>query len=309
MTRRVPDPAGSFAWIRDDDRGATIAAGQEPPAPCSIEPPLAEALAGTTPAEVIVKVAGRPPMRLTVAPVPACPGLAVGVRAEAAAAPSGKAVEHLVNQIAHDLRNHAFGIGLRAELGQRRADPEGDLHMQFTAVLRQVDALKAYVDRLLLFGREPVLRPADLDAVAFLNDAIGRFRGGLDPAVAAPAITMVGAGTPVPVRWDGAVVAAAVNELLDNAARSAQPAPAIEVSVTDRDAIVSISVCDRGPGASAAALANLEQPMAVRRAGGAGLGLAIARKMAEAHGGRLAVETGPAGTTVTIELPREVGAG
>jgi signal transduction histidine kinase len=306
MARKAPDPVGPIVWIRHDDLGATFTAGDETPTPCAVEPHLGEALAGATPVEVTVTTAVGAPVRLAVAPVPGCPGLAVGVRAGAGLAAG---VEHLVNQIAHDLRNHAFGIGLRAELGQRRAEPGGDLHAQFTAVLRQVDALKGYVDRLLLFGRTPVLRPADLDAVQLLNGAAGRFRNGLDPAGAPPAITVVAPASPVRVRWDAAVVSAAVNELLDNAARSARPAPPIEISLAELGAVVRIGVSDRGLGVPAAALANLAQPMAVRRAGGAGLGLAIARKMAEAHGGRLTVEAQAAGTTASIELPREVDAG
>ncbi|MFZ5784977.1 MAG: sensor histidine kinase [Acidobacteriota bacterium] len=238
--------------------------------------------------------------------MPSCPGLAVGVDAGAA---HGGTVEHLVNQIAHDLRNHAFGIGLRAELGQRRAEPGGDLHAQFATVLRQVDALKAYLDRLLLFGRTPALRPTELDAVAFLSDTVERFRGGFDPAGATPAVSIVTATPSVRVRWDAGVVSAAVTELLDNAARSAQPPPPIELSLTESGGTVRIGVVDRGPGVPSAALANLDRPMAVRRAGRAGLGLAIARKLAEAHGGRLCIETGPEGTTAAVVLPREAEAG
>jgi signal transduction histidine kinase len=45
--------------------------------------------------------------------------------------------------------------------------------------------------------------------------------------------------------------------------------------------------------------------MAVRRAGGAGLGLAITRKIAEAHGGRLELASTGAGTTARLVLPRQ----
>jgi signal transduction histidine kinase len=45
--------------------------------------------------------------------------------------------------------------------------------------------------------------------------------------------------------------------------------------------------------------------MAVRRTGSAGLGLAIARKMAEALGGRLEIESAAAGATARLVLPWE----
>ena len=68
----------------------------------------------------------------------------------------------------------------------------------------------------------------------------------------------------------------------------------------------ALEVRDSGGGIPAEVLAKLAQPMAVRRPEGAGLGLAIARKIAEAHGGRLEIESGPQGTTARVVLPWEV---
>ena len=70
-----------------------------------------------------------------------------------------------------------------------------------------------------------------------------------------------------------------------------------------------VEVVDRGAGIPAEKLALLGSPMRVRRHGGAGLGLAISRKIVAAHGGTLELSTGPEGTTVRLELPREVPAG
>ncbi len=66
-----------------------------------------------------------------------------------------------------------------------------------------------------------------------------------------------------------------------------------------------LRLADDGPGLPERARANLFQPFAgSARRGGAGLGLAIARELAQGHGGDLVlIETGPAGTVFDLRLP------
>jgi signal transduction histidine kinase len=66
-----------------------------------------------------------------------------------------------------------------------------------------------------------------------------------------------------------------------------------------------LSLVDDGPGLPARARAHLFQPFAgSTREGGAGLGLAIARELAQAHGGDLVLaSTGPEGTVFDLILP------
>jgi len=74
---------------------------------------------------------------------------------------------------------------------------------------------------------------------------------------------------------------------------------------------VAITVDDDGPGIPARIRERLFQPFAGSgRAGGAGLGLAISRELAQAHGGDVTlVETGPDGSTFELTLPQPKGAG
>ena len=67
-------------------------------------------------------------------------------------------------------------------------------------------------------------------------------------------------------------------------------------------------MADRGAGIAPENVKLLALPMRVRRHGGLGLGLAVARKVAAAHGGALELTTGAGGTTVHLSLPREVPA-
>jgi len=240
--------------------------------------------------------------------VPGVAGLAVAFDTGGRDRAIAPLVETIVNQVAHDVRNFAFTIGLQAELGDRRAEASPDLRGHFASVLRQVDVLKGYLDRLLLYGRPVTLRPSVVDAGALVRQQVQALQFGWRPemplAISVDIRAAVGE-----VTWDSRCVAHALTALLDNAARSAEPPPPVTVTVSRTGATVTIEVADGGAGIPADKLDAVWSPMRVRRHGGLGLGLAIARKMIAAHGGTLNLESGPGGTTARVRLPAEVAAG
>jgi signal transduction histidine kinase len=219
------------------------------------------------------------------------------------------AIEAMLNQVAHDVRNHAFTIALQAELGERAAQAQPEARARFVAVLRQVDHLKAYLEKLLLFGRPVALRPAEVDVGDLVRAQVHSLQHAWNPG-GPPLAIHVDVGDAVGVtRWDARYLGAALLALLDNAARSADPPPPITVAVARAGGIVTIEVADRGTGIPDDKLTELWIPMKVRRHGGTGLGLATARKLVAAHGGSMELETSAAGTVVRLRLPAEVGAG
>jgi signal transduction histidine kinase len=246
---------------------------------------------------------------LWVVPVEGWQALAVVQVREEGDRELARSLENLVNQIAHDVRNHAFTIGLQTEMGLRRATQSPDLKNHLEAVLRQIEALKVYLEKLLLFGRPASLATLGIDPVAFVREQVQRFQFGWDASAPPVAISVEASGEAGTVHWDGRAVSAAITALLDNAARCDARDPSITIRVSCDRKRVDVAVVDEGPGIPPEAVARLFVPMSVRRPGGAGLGLSIARKMAEAHGGVLTLDTGPGGTTATLRLPREVPAG
>ncbi len=214
-------------------------------------------------------------------------------------------LEALVNQIAHDVRNHAFTIGLQAEMGVRRTASAPEVKAHFEAVLRQVDSLNRYVEQLLLYGRPASLTPVSVDLASIVRDQVQRQQS-LWNAEDSPLDIQVDASGPACVGcWDARALGHAVLAILDNAARSARPAPPVRVNVRCDSHCAVVEIRDTGGGIAPETLAKLAVPMAVRRPGAAGLGLAIARKMLEAHGGRLEIESDATGTTVRLTLPRQ----
>lgn len=216
------------------------------------------------------------------------------------------ALENLVNQIAHDVRNHAFTMGLQAEMGQRRTGAAPEVKAHFDAIVRQVDALSRYLDQLLLYGRPVAVAPVPVEPAALVRAQVDLLRGHIGSAALDIRVEADPAGRKA--TWDARAFGCALRALLDNAVESATPPPPVAVVVRDAGGHAEVEVRDAGPGIEPEVLARLGVPMAVRRAGGAGLGLAIARKMVEALGGRLEIESAATGVTARLVLPWEAPA-
>jgi signal transduction histidine kinase len=98
-----------------------------------------------------------------------------------------------------------------------------------------------------------------------------------------------------------------VSNLLDNAVRHAARAGEVCATVQQTPSTITIRVVDDGLGVPADARERIFQRFArlSQEYAGAGLGLPIARWIAEAHGGSLVLEsTGPRGSTFTVTIPR-----
>ncbi len=114
-----------------------------------------------------------------------------------------------------------------------------------------------------------------------------------------------------PFRGDERLLRQMLMNLLDNAVRHSSPGGHVETGLAVRNGAVEITVTDHGPGVPPEDRARIFERFvrldaARGRPGGAGLGLPIARCIAEAHGGTLAlVESGSPGSTFLVRLPLE----
>jgi signal transduction histidine kinase len=116
-----------------------------------------------------------------------------------------------------------------------------------------------------------------------------------------------------PVRADPVRIGQVVRNLLENAIKYSPAGSAIDVGTSRRRGLVAVTVANEGPGIAREHQARIferfyrvEPPG--RTAGGAGLGLAICRRFAELHGGRIEVESEPGrGATFRLILPIDRG--
>jgi two-component system nitrogen regulation sensor histidine kinase NtrY len=104
--------------------------------------------------------------------------------------------------------------------------------------------------------------------------------------------------------FDAAQMEQALLNLLKNAHESGSPPDEVGLELRRQQGMLRIEVQDRGPGMSEAVLANALVPFYSTKRSGTGLGLALAREIAEAHGGRITLANREGGgLAVTLILP------
>jgi signal transduction histidine kinase len=216
------------------------------------------------------------------------------------------ALGRLSTVIAHEVRNPLMVVkgSLRALKGER-ASPEA-VREAAADIDQQVARLDRIVGDVLDFARPLRLEPGPVDLGALVQEAArAAFDGSGGPG---PRISLD--PPPGTVVTDGERLRAVLVNLMQNArdgvlgAGRAVP-EAIEVGARRLAAgRVLLWVADRGPGVSAADLPHVFEPYFTTKRTGSGLGLAIARKVVEALGGSIRMESREGeGARVEVELP------
>jgi signal transduction histidine kinase len=216
----------------------------------------------------------------------------------------------------HELKTPLTSLQLQLQSLQRSvyavgAEPDR-LADRLKTVTRSTERLGELVNRLLDVSRitsgnvELVREDVDLAAVA--TDVLQRFREALRES--GSRVDLV-ADAPVRGEWDRMRLDTIVTNLLSNAIKFGEGKP-IEVRVDRDGAFGRVRVKDHGIGIGAADQARIferfERAVPERHYGGFGVGLWVARLVAEAHGGRIRVESAPdQGSTFTLELPLAAG--
>lgn len=203
----------------------------------------------------------------------------------------------LVGGISHDLRTYVTRLRLRAEL---IADPrEKD-----RAIADLEDMSRLIDDSLLAFEAGSPLRHEELVDISQLIEREAEERR---MAGAKATFAPVGSAAQCQVIGDPTALRRLVQNLVDNAIKYGAAA---EISASVSDGRLIVTVDDRGPGISAADRETLMEPFVRlessrnRKTGGAGLGLAIAKGVAESHGGELTLGEAPkGGLRATVSLP------
>jgi signal transduction histidine kinase len=205
----------------------------------------------------------------------------------------------------HELRTPIFSLSGFAELlADEDLDPE--TRREFLAQIReQTDRLRALATDLLDLSRLEAgsldLRPEDVDVGALARDVVGEFRPALQQHRSEVSVEVPDDG--IEARCDPERVAQIVRILIDNAITHTPPGTPIEVTAGRENGAVGIAVEDRGLGIKRSEQPRLFEPFYTSDAQGSGLGLTIARELAERMEGRLSVDSVPGRTTFTLELP------
>lgn len=225
-----------------------------------------------------------------------------------------------IGAIAHDLHTPLFVLrGYLQGLENGVATTPWKVASYVAECRTRVDALARLIADLFAYTKveylDQSLQPEPLDLGALLRQTLA----GLQPLAAEKDLVVVleGPTAPCPLVGDRHLLTRAVENLVDNALRHTPAGGEIRVSWGMEGHRFVIRVADTGPGIAAQDLPRLFTPLyrgessRNRQTGGAGLGLAIARRILQAHGGDLTAAnrvTGGAVFTATLPVDRQAPA-
>jgi len=218
----------------------------------------------------------------------------------------------LVSELAHEIRNPLSSIRLNMELlaedveaitesgsanqMTRRARAKIDL------VRQECDRLQKLLDDFLDFSRQGGVDPEPGNLNTEIDQLLEFFQPRADDA-GVELVRFLDPELPA-VRIDRETFRSAILNLLINATQAMDSGGQLMVRTRSSGLGVVIELIDTGPGMEPATLARVFEAFYSTKQGGSGLGLPTARKIVEAHGGTIDVESAPGrGTKVAIWLP------
>ncbi len=202
--------------------------------------------------------------------------------------------------VAHEVRNPLAGIkGAVQVLMSRRSAGDSELPVMRDIVGR-IDSLSDLINDLMLYARPRPPRFSHIELRSVISDAVTIVRR--DPA--AQSIEIVIEGADVSAAVDDELIRATLLNLVLNAVQAMAGHGRISVTLGKLGNVAVIQVRDSGPGIPPDIRNQVFEPFFTTKARGGGLGLPIARRTAELHGGSLTLECPEGGgTVVTMKLP------
>jgi len=223
-------------------------------------------------------------------------------------------MKRCVSDASHELRTPLTIIRSVGEVGLGRHHDETGYREVIGAMLEEVDRLTLLIDSLLALARvEGLQHPSDakpVDLGALADDVAFQF--GVLAEEKGQTLTVERTG-PVSVTGDSGLLHQVIVTILDNAIKYTQPGGRVRLRVNHTDSEAILEIADNGPG-----IAPENHQMVFERfyrvdvsrsrtVEGFGLGLAIARRIVEIHGGRIEVSSAyQSGSVFRVVLPLAV---
>lgn len=199
--------------------------------------------------------------------------------------------------IAHEVKNPLAGISGALQIILRRIGPEAAEAQVIRDILDRIASLNSSVQDLLLYARPRVLNRRVVELHDLLRDSARLVKADEETAE----IEVEIAGEPIQRSVDPEMMREVLLNLLINAAQAMSGKGKIKVRTEKIGAGgCRLSITDEGPGMPAEIRARAFDPFFTTKARGTGLGLALAKRVIEQHGGEIAVECPPGGGTSVV---------
>jgi signal transduction histidine kinase len=218
---------------------------------------------------------------------------------------AASAVGSFAASLAHEVRNPLSAVRLDLERAREKVVGDDGLATLLDRALQQIERLDATVSGSLRIARSGNVPMTPLD----LRDPISAAVSAARPHFAARGAHLDQAMLPdaLMVHGNSAALEQLLLNLLLNAAAALPKEGSATVEARLLDDAVEITVQDDGRGIAPDELDHVFDPFYTTREDGTGLGLTIVRRIADAHGAELFIESQPGvGTTIRLSMPRTV---
>jgi two-component system OmpR family sensor kinase len=218
------------------------------------------------------------------------------------------AQRRFVADASHELRSPLTVLRGTMDVALRRERTVAEYREVLESSREEVDRMSALAENLLTLARTDSgmapgqFRPVDLGAL--VRRVVERSR----PAAAAAGVEVSVAADPAATRGDATLLERAVGNLVENAVQYTPAGTRIAVRCGSAEGLASVEVEDSGPGIAPEHAPHVFERFyrgdpARSRGSGAGLGLPIARAIAQAHGGALRLVRAAPGALFRLTLP------
>ena len=210
------------------------------------------------------------------------------------------------SSVFHQIARHHGAVGMYAHLIARAGEAAPADGLAATVrehagrIAASVEEANHVIDELLRFGQDRTLHAYPHSLVELVDECV---------AAAVPRGTASSVRLDVTQRDDMIVpvdkrkLVQVLDNLLDNAIDASPVGGRVEIAVTHDDASAHVAVRDYGSGVPERIRARLFSPFCTTKPDGIGLGLALARELAEAHGGQVRYEPTDPGALFVLDLP------
>jgi signal transduction histidine kinase len=212
------------------------------------------------------------------------------------------AVGELSSYIAHNIRNPLAAVRSAAQVGLADVHDAEATREVLRDIIAAVDKLEGWVRQLLGYSGPLHLARVPHDINTMLRDVLAL----LQPTVQAKGLGLALDLAPVvpAVPLDEQHMEQALAAIVSNALDACRPGGHVKVSTRRTNDGIDVAVVDDGEGMASEVLQKVFQPYFTTKPAGVGLGLVMARRVVEGHGGTIEIASAEgSGTTVTMHLP------
>jgi PAS domain S-box-containing protein len=212
-------------------------------------------------------------------------------------------IGELAAMIVHEVRNPLTTV-LMGLTALRSVELPTRNQQHLALAIEDAERLQRLLNEILLYARQQVLQCGELELNAFVADLLESLRS--LAGMAERNIQFISSLPPVWALGDRDKLKQVFVNLIRNACEAIEPGEAITCRLDPgtNDSRLCISIHNGGQPIPAEVLAKLGTPFFTTKPSGNGLGLAIVRRIVEAHSGELFIQSDPgSGTIVSIQLP------